>query len=100
MKKKLNGHTNMAQKHKLNSGQIITNVHPKKACRGEYCCIHNPSKHHMSDWMQVWRDDKGAMERICKHGIGHPDPDDPYYAKGVNGMHGCDGCCTPPKKKK
>jgi hypothetical protein len=48
------------------------------------------------------------MERICPHGVGHPDPDDLAYrisiAKKMGkdtkylGIHGCDGCCTPPKK--
>lgn len=37
------------------------------------------------------------MERLCKHGIGHDDPDDLEYRKSVgmeaSGIHGCDGCC-------
>jgi hypothetical protein len=33
------------------------------------------------------------MERICPHGVGHPDPDDVFATDTV---HGCDGCCTPP----
>ena len=44
----------------------------------------------MRDWPQHFRDDRGIMERICPHGVGHPDPDD--YLAG-DGMHGCDGCC-------
>jgi len=86
-------------KYKLHkSNQVLTNVHSKTKCKGEYCCIHNPSKHHMSDWQQVWREDKGAMERVCEHGIGHPDPDDPYYSMTKHaGVHGCDGCCNPNK---
>ena len=38
----------------------------------------------MSTW-PVSRD-----ERVCPHGIGHPDPDRPHHGGGV---HGCDGCC-------
>jgi hypothetical protein len=38
------------------------------------------------------------MERICEHGIGHPDPDDRRIRTGEDmGDHGCDGCCTPHK---
>jgi hypothetical protein len=38
------------------------------------------------------------FERICPHGIGHPDPDDMAYWKSIGeesmGVHGCDGCCA------
>lgn len=37
-----------------------------------------------------WRYDRSFMERICVHGVGHPDPDD----SGADLMHACDGCCT------
>lgn len=52
----------------------------------------------MRDWPQFWRDDRGLMERICSHGIGHPDPDDLAYkirtgGDDAEGVHGCDGCC-------
>jgi hypothetical protein len=37
------------------------------------------------------------MERICPHGVGHPDPDDAAYhiriGQGYKTIHGCDGCC-------
>lgn len=73
-------------------------VHDADLCEGGPCCIHNPTDHHMVDWPQFWRDDKGLMERICEHGIGHPDPDDrlirgPEPSKWA-GVHGCDGCCS------
>lgn len=29
------------------------------------------------------------MERMCPHGIGHPDPDEIT----LDVVHGCDGCC-------
>lgn len=45
----------------------------------------------------------GLTERLCVHGIGHPDPDsveflaskedDPADARWGWGVHGCDGCC-------
>jgi hypothetical protein len=65
-------------------------AHKKEKCEGEFCCIHNPSDHHMKDWPQLWRDDRKMMERLCPHGTGHPDPDDPTE----NRIHGCDGCCS------
>lgn len=52
-----------------------------------------------------WRADRQLMERVCDHGIGHPDPDHikhvtriaryasvPVDVDGI-GVHGCDGCC-------
>ncbi len=72
-------------------------THGATKCAGEYCCIHNPSDHHMREWPMRWRDDKGQMERICPHGVGHPDPDDAAYrerlGQGYKNIHGCDGCC-------
>jgi len=86
-------------KYKLHkSNQVLINVHSKKACKGEYCCIHNPSKHHMADWPQNWREDRRIMERICEHGIGHIDPDQPLRSI-EDGTHGCDGCCDPNNKQ-
>lgn len=77
-----------------NSGQIIVGVHDAEQCAGEPCVIHNPTDHHMTDWPHNWRNDRHIMERICPHGIGHPDPDD----NNEHTVHGCDGCCTPPAK--
>jgi len=86
------------EKYKLIGSDSILSVHDKSKCAGENCCIHNPTDHHMKDWPQNWREDKGAMERICPHGIGHPDPDDRYYKQSdYHGTHGCDGCCNPNK---
>lgn len=79
-------------------------VHPESICAGQVCCIHNPSDHHMKSWKQLWRADRGLMERLCpEHGVGHPDPDHiAYYATThtedetwAEGVHGCCGCCTP-----
>jgi len=76
-------------------------THNPTSCAGQNCCIHNPSNHHMKDWLMVWRSDKGVMERVCEHGVGHPDPDDAAYntkiEKSYLNIHGCDGCCKPTK---
>lgn len=77
------------------TGQLITGVHDPALCEGRPCTIHHPSGHHMRDWPTHWRGDGPfdiwhGMERICPHGVGHPDPDglDP------DRIHGCDGCCS------
>ena len=88
------------EKYITGTGQIIY-VHDKEDCTGN-CCIHNPSDHHMKDWPTHWRDDRMLMERICPHGIGHPDPDDIEFKRkkfgdkvaDIESVHGCDGCCV------
>jgi hypothetical protein len=70
--------------------QVIINVHKPNQCRNEYCTVHNPSGHSMLSFPQMWRQDRGFMERVCPHGIGHPDPDDLMLDR----THACDGCCS------
>lgn len=43
----------------------------------------------MRTWPSVWRADRRLLERLCPHGVGHPDPDD----RSADRVHGCDGCC-------
>lgn len=77
--------------------QPLVNVHTPDKCEGRGCVLHHPSDHHMREWRTLWRGDRGFMERICPHGIGHPDPDDLAYHKSIGqdvGVHGCDGCCV------
>jgi len=74
-------------------------VHAERECAGQYCVIHNPSEHHMSGWpIEIRRDKNCLTERICPHGVGHPDPDSLVWINGefgenAWGVHGCDGCC-------
>lgn len=73
---------------------------------GTHCPIHKPSEHSLNDRPMYWRGDRGFMERLCDHGIGHPDPDSldflrraigkEEYKQDVAGVHGCDGCCFTP----
>lgn len=79
-------------------GEVEISTHPPAACAGEWCVIHNPSDHIMRDWPMNFRMDNAALvERLCPHGIGHPDPDSVAYfmRQGMSSMsvHGCDGCC-------
>lgn len=91
------------ENYETGTGQVVK-VHNKDDCVGEFCCIHNPSDHHMKNWPTHWRQDRGMMERICKCGVGHPDPDDLAFKKDMaekwgredydTGVHGCCGCCN------
>lgn len=71
------------------TGQLIY-IHQAGQCKGP-CPVHNPSDHPMRDYPTHWRVDRKIMERICPHGIGHPDPDCMYAGRDT--MHNCDGCC-------
>lgn len=80
--------------------QVLSNVHSPTKCQGQFCTIHNPSEHHMRDWPWVLRSST-LIERVCSHGVGHPDPDSwPVLDKifghrpGTWATHGCDGCCS------
>lgn len=75
------------------SKTVLFNPHSEDACKGNPCTIHNRSDHHMRAWPQHWRQDRRIMERICPHGVGHPDPDE---RSDINTVHGCCGCCVPP----
>ena len=76
----------------------VYQVHDPSDCAGDHCAIHNPSQHKMVGWpLLVRADSMFLIERLCTHGIGHPDPDsvkwlDRNFGKGF-GIHGCDGCC-------
>jgi hypothetical protein len=80
---------------------VAWKVHNEASCMGANCVIHRPSRHKMSSWPIILRGDRaGLAERICKDGVGHPDPDSlAYFAmvdpqdRGAWSVHGCDGCC-------
>jgi hypothetical protein len=77
-------------------GMHLANVHPDTQCAGTVCTLHNPTQHHMRDWPMHWRGDRKIFERICDHGVGHPDPDQEEYLINFEDdlTHGCDGCCS------
>ena len=91
--------------HLENTTETV-NCHDEDACDGNVCSIHNMTNHHMRGWPQHWRSDRALMERICPHGVGHPDPDHlasverRYGPSGylVESAHGCDGCCVAPEE--
>lgn len=84
-------------------GWVALPTHAENERCKDGCCIHAPSAHSMRGWPQSWRADRLLMERICEHGVGHPDPDDISFKRVQHGdsvadaeaEHGCDGCCAP-----
>ncbi len=80
--------------------------HRKDQCDGHPCPFHGPSLHPMIEEPMQLRA-SGLIERRCRHGVGHPDPDSaawlnrhgPPGARGSWGVHGCDGCCRLPNPK-
>lgn len=73
-------------------------THSPDECSDHPCAIHNTSSiHRLSMAPLFWRDDIKILERICSHGVGHPDKDAADYltsiGKGAANIHGCDGCC-------
>lgn len=95
------------QEEQVNDGTVVvangilTHVHDPALCVGRPygCWIHRPLAHPLSDAPVVWREDKGTAERVCPHGVGHPDPQDAAYHLHAVGrdvsVHRCDGCCGP-----
>lgn len=79
-------------------GERVVLVHPGERCEGRDipCCVHSPSGHHMVSWPMKWRADTGVMERVCEHGVGHPDPDHLAYVCSLTPEHDCAGECGYP----
>lgn len=80
-------------------GELV-NTHNPRLCEGRGCAIHNhPSGHRLNMQPMVWANENGeaVLERICVHGIHHPDADSAVYLESVGqeylNEHDCDGCC-------
>lgn len=67
-------------------------VHGPGQCVGRPCVIHAPTTPTHRRNLH-WRDDQGFFEDVCRHGVGHPAPEDVAYRPGL-AVHGCDGCCA------
>ncbi len=94
------------ERRPFGGGSLI--MHSQERCSG-FCAIHAPSDHHMVEWLLHWRNDRSLFERICPHGVGHPDPDHLTYVEQEHGfqaaetesVHGCHvdetgrACCAP-----
>lgn len=76
-------------------GRQLIQVHDRVNCVGSPCSIHAPSDHALRHASLRWRPDRRIMERICHHGVGHPDPDDlRVRSSWAEKVHGCCGCCV------
>jgi hypothetical protein len=79
-------------------GRRFERIHRIEQCQrrpNRACVFHAPSVHHMRNWPLHLRE-TGLIERLCPHGIGHPDPDSLAYFLESDldySRHGCDGCC-------
>jgi hypothetical protein len=89
------GKQTMMKYELLENSAVQLMAHEPDECKDvNVCAIHNRTNHHMRNFKQFYRFDRGIMERICSHGVGHPDPDDYNIRQGNDkGVHGCDGCC-------
>lgn len=91
----------MSKRYFLPDGRELFGVHDEALCAGRVCVIHNSTDHHMVEWPLIWRYDRGIFERLCDHGVGHPDPDQfDYWAEEdmmSKAVHGCDFCCYEPE---
>lgn len=75
---------------------------PAKCASDQACPIHRPSGHPLTSAPMARREDLSLLERICRHGAHHPDPDALEHARRTLGTaaasnlarHACDGCCT------
>ncbi|KQR17261.1 hypothetical protein [Cellulomonas sp. Leaf334] len=74
---------------------------PAKCADDDASLIHRPSRHPLQSAPMAWHAELGLLERICGHGIHHPDLDALAYARRTRGtsvgdefaQHDCDGCC-------
>jgi hypothetical protein len=78
-------------------GIRFSRVHEPEECVGRHCIVHNPLSTHMDDWPVIYRSDRNLFERVCKHGVGHPDrSQEDYWVETKQEhmvIHGCCGCC-------
>jgi hypothetical protein len=82
------------------TGQALE-IHAAEVCRGP-CPVHMPTGHHLRCLALHWNVERARFERVCDHGVHHPDPDVIAVvrrdrggeAAGAASMHVCDGCCA------
>lgn len=75
----------------------LVGIHNVYNCR-QPCPIHNSqSTHPLQAAPLYWNPNRAIIERVCSHGVHHPDYDSAMYYYSVNqtneNVHMCDGCC-------
>jgi hypothetical protein len=71
----INHYDDVRNTYNTGTGQVMSGIHRiDKDCILHGCSVHNPTNHSMVEWPTSFREDTGMMERVCEHGVGHPDP--------------------------
>lgn len=77
-------------------------THAPDKCEGRLCDVHNRrGDDESATWPLNWRTDRGIMEVICEHEVGHPSAAQVQFWLATKGLaeaqgesiHGCCGCC-------
>lgn len=82
-------------------GNVLVGVHERSPRCDLGCVIHSPTDR--TGFPTLFRRDRLLVERVCPHGVGHPDVDHLRYVAWAydrdkakaEAVHGCDGCCSP-----
>lgn len=82
------------QLYKLPDGTVLNGVHPRTACEGRACVIHNPSNHYASNWEMVWDNEQALVYRVCPHDNDVLDPDQfDYLVESRLALYSYDSPC-------
>jgi hypothetical protein len=77
------------------TGQILTGVHLRGQCVGDWCVIHRPMPGPWEDWTTWWCESEKIMYRICPHGIRHPAAEEVARMWQIGVWHvGNQHCCA------
>lgn len=92
------GKHNTSESFTTDTGQFMVNVHAANAECAQYgCVIHFPSAEGMALGKTHYNTVRQQMQRVCEHGVAHPDPDSQNWRERTLGsrddIHICDGCC-------
>ena len=92
----------------IHPGVYVTiRTHAPSQCAGEMCDIHSRELTPERDLPLNWREDRGMVEFICEHGVGHPTTAQRLFWSSLvdvgyrnetwfeaETLHGCCGCCA------
>lgn len=83
--------------HEMEIFAGLKNVHDKDFCAGQICVMHNPINGDFRRLLLVWENNVKRYERVCEHGVTHPDPSQFAFWRATGqeqlGTHPCDRCC-------
>lgn len=98
----LMGRHGTGETYTTDSGQLMLDVHANSPeCQEHGCPIHNPSDRAVAIGTTHYNTERQRMDRVCEHGLAHPDPDSQDWRERHFGdrddEHDCDGCCAHPR---